>query len=296
MGLHFPKFCCWILVLFLLVIGPGPVQARGRRAAGRMSPLIQQFQTDLEHDFINNDYKGVIVRYRKYTQENPNFYVPLVTKAYYSEALAYTGDLDEAIEALRSMIEEVPAQFDLVRMQYNLANLLSMENRQSEARVAYQKVLLLASDQGDYVQKAKDRLNKMKEKEVGRKDKVSLELYDLETLLEAGAMPDGAEGYLKAIMENDGAAQNRDKAKALLERVRGIREQKVRAMLNEARRLYDEQKKYAAVKGLLEELLREFPETNERHSVEILLSEVKRHLPAGAAETVPAETFPSSSE
>ena len=113
---------------------------------------------------------------------------------------------------------------------------------------------------------------------------MALELYDIESLLEVGEIPVGVEEYLNGIITKSDTAKanedgNRDKAQDLLEKTKQVKDEKARALLNEARRLFDEERKYAEVREILESILREFPTTSERYSVETLLQEVNRRLP-----------------
>lgn len=265
-----------LLLIFLVPMAPHRALAK--------SGLVVGLKSGIETDFKGNNFKGVIERYRSYVKQNPEGHIPLVVQSYYSEALANVGEVDEAIEALRKMLKEFPPHLDPIRIQYHLAHLLFMENKQPEARAAYEKVVLMSKGHHELVAKAQDRLAKMKAKEVGRRDKVALELYDIESLLEAGEVPVGVEEYLNGIIAKrnslrSGRDGNSDKAEELLARVKQIKDDKARALLNEARRLFDEERKYAEVREILEGILREFPTTNERQSVETLLQEVNRRLP-----------------
>lgn len=266
-------FAIFLLVFFVPMITVAAPQKAAKNGLG------VGLKSGIETDFKGNNFKGVIERYRSYVKQNPEGHIPLVVQSYYSEALANVGEVDEAIEALRKMLQEFPPHLDPIRIQYQLAHLLFMENKQPEARAAYEKVVLMSKGHQELVVKANDRLAKMKAKEVGRRDKVSLELYDIESLLDAGEVPVGVEEYLNGIIAKASNDDNGDKAQDLLEKIKKVKDDKARALLNEARRLFDEERKYAEVREILEGILREFPTTNERQSVETLLQEVNRRLP-----------------
>lgn len=279
---------CWsrfALVVFCLVIClPSPGSALFRKSGSGKPGVIAELKTAIEQDFQVNNFQGVVDKYRSFVDQNPGGHVPLVVKSLYSEALANTGQVNEAIVALREMIGEWPVHLDLVRMQYNLANLLFMEGRQEEARAAYEKMVLMTREHDDYIAKARDRLSKMKDKAGGRKDKAALELFDIEAILQAGDIPVGAEEYLQGLVAKGDSPkgkgdENTEKARDLLDKIHDLKDNKARALLNEARRLFDQERKYAEVRGLLETLLREYPDTSERRSVETLMQEVDRRLP-----------------
>ncbi len=203
--------------------------------------------------------------------------------------LAGEGKLDEAIRRLTTLLAEV--NVDRIRLQYDLANLLFVQGRYREARGAYQKVLLLAEEENDLVLRSRERIAKMKERETKKKDEFALRLIDIETALDAGQLPpSGAKEFLKSVEQNP-TSLYREKAEELMRRIHDKENELARVILNEARRLFDQDKNYLQVISLLETVQRDYPDTEEMDSVKILLEETERRLhrtQRGTASQVPS--------
>ncbi|HEX5037414.1 MAG TPA: hypothetical protein VFX30_09680 [bacterium] len=260
-------------VLFLLIFLAGPALSADE------SPE-NQLKVDVSEAFQGHDYKKVIRLYRQFAASKPDRYIPVSVKILYSQALADTGDLDGAIDTMKDVLTDARPETDPVQLQYDLANLLFLQKRFDEAKGAYQKLLLQASRNAELLSKAKERLALMKDRDANakRKDIESLQMIDLETALEAGEIPDGAEGVLARIIRRDPKSEQAAEARALQERIKGIRSQKAKALLDEARRLFDEEKKYVEVGGILNQIERSYSDVCETASVEALRKAVDSKL------------------
>lgn len=241
---------------------------------------VQDLHKTVNDEFERHNYKRVIELYESYRNENPGQYVPLGVKVLYSQSLASTGRIDEAIEAIKEVLTGISPQFDPMKLQYDLANLLFLQRRYDEAKVIYQKIILQSSRYGDILMKARERIGLMKERDGKRKDFASLQILDIETALESGEVPDGAEAVLRGIVEQNPTPLQLEQVKKLLTRIREVRTEKAKALLDEARRLYDQEKKYAAVKEILGRIVRDYSDVAEMPSVEVLLKEVNRRAPS----------------
>jgi tetratricopeptide (TPR) repeat protein len=231
-----------------------------------------QLRQDVSDAFQGNDYKRVIRLYRQFVASKPDRDIPAGVKILYSQALADTGDLDGAIDAMKNVLADVRPESDPIQLQYDLANLLFLQKRFDEARTAYQKLLLQTGRNAELLSKAKERLALMKDGDANakRKDIESLQMIDLETTLDAGEVPDGAEQALARIIRRDPKSQQAAEAKSLQERIRGLRSQKAKALLDEARRLFDEEKKYVEVRDILDQIQSSYADVCETASVEAL--------------------------
>jgi tetratricopeptide (TPR) repeat protein len=213
----------------------------------------------------------------------------LVVRVLYSESLADVGELDEAIKSLQEILSDYPPQLDYLRIQYDLANLLFLQRRYPEAKVAYQKILLHSSRTDEILTKSRERLTLMKESEGKKKDLISLQLLDIETALEAGEVPDGAETVLRKIVAQNPSTPHAERAGRLLVRVKEIRSAKAKSLLEEARRLFDEEKKYAEVREILDQIVRNYSDVSEMQSVEALQKAVNVKSP----QTTKKDTSPA---
>ena len=239
-------------------------------------------------EFQRHNYKKVIQLYRDYVEANADQSLPTagarlaVVKVFYTQSLADTGEIDEAIKSLKEVLADLSPEVDTLKLQYDLANLLFLQRRYDEARGAFQKILLQSSQVNELLSKARERLALMKDKESKKKDFVSLQFLDIETNLDAGMVPDGAEAFLQQIAEQaaPGGPQS-DQVQRLQERVKEVRAEKAKALLDEARRLYDKEKKYANVREILEQITQYYSDVSEMPSVEALFKQVNSRLGKG---------------
>ena len=231
-------------------------------------------------EFQQHNYKQVIQLYREFAAGQPERYLPVVVKVLYSQSLADTGDIDAAIDSLKSVLEDLPPEVDSLQLQYDLANLLFLQKRFEEARVVYRRLTLRAAQTSEILSKAKERLTSMKDLGTGGRKKAfaSLEMIDLETALDAGAVPDGAGGFLQGVIDQHPQSPQAAEARRLQARLKETRTQKARALLEEARRLFDQEKKYPEVRDLLEQIQRSYADVSEMPSVEALSKAVQAKL------------------
>lgn len=235
---------------------------------------------DVADAFQSHDYKKVIRLYREFAASKPDRYLPISVKVLYSQALADTGDLDGAIDAMKDALAEVRPEMDPMQLQYDLANLLFVQKRFDEARTSYQKLLLQSARNADLLSKAKEKLALLKDRDANakRKDIESLDMIDLETALDAGEVPDGSSEVLNRIIRRDPKSQQALEAKALQERIKNLRTQKAKSLLDEARRLFDVEKKYVEVKDILDQIQSSYADVSEAASVDALRKAVDAKL------------------
>lgn len=238
----------------------------------------RELQKMVQQEFQEHNYKKVIRLYEDFTEAQSDAFLPLTVRVLYSQSLADTGELEDAIQVLREILAEFTPEVDALLLQYNLANLLFMERRYQEARAAYQKALLYSSRYQEIQSKARERLNLMKDSEGRKKDTASLQLIEIETSLEAGEVPDGAEALLKQMADQKNPNFYSEQARRLLAKVKEVRTKKAGSLLDEARRLFDEERKYLEVREILEQLARDYSDVCEIQSVEVLRKEVDRKL------------------
>jgi tetratricopeptide (TPR) repeat protein len=242
--------------------------------------LENGLKQDVTDAFQGHDYKKVIRLYREFAASKPDRYLPISVKVLYSQALADTGDLDGAIDAMRDVLSDVHTEMNPIQLQYDLANLLFLQKRLDEARSAYRKLLLQAGRNAEFLSKAKERLAFLKDRDVNakRKDIESLQMIDLETALDAGEVPDGAEEALGQIMRREPNSAQAVEAKALQDRIKSLRTQKAKTLLDEARRLFDDEKKYVEVRDVLDQIQRSYGDVGEVASIEALRKAVDAKL------------------
>ncbi|MBI2083913.1 MAG: tetratricopeptide repeat protein [Deltaproteobacteria bacterium] len=232
----------WFKILFLLLLFCVPLW--GEEGEGSLKDLNQKVQVELES----------------------------------SHRLAGEGKIDEAIKKLQDLLKEAPSQSYLIRIQYDLANLLFLQGRYPEARAAYYKVIMLNEDQKQMVARAQERIEKMKEREARKGDQVAIRLIDIETTLDAGQFPPaGTIDFLKEI-ESQPTHLSFEKAHLLRARIVDMENKKALEILNEARQLFDQKKDYGKILALLETIVQEFPNTDEMPSVQILMEETRKRL------------------
>lgn len=192
--------------------------------------------------------------------------------------LASEGKLDEAIARFQALLREAPKEPSRFRLQYDLANLLFMQGRYREARTAYQRAIEMAEEESALVQRARERIAKMRERETKKKDEIAIQLIDIETATDTGQRPpEGSKEFLVRIAA-DPVSPHQEKAESLLQKIRDAEEVKAMELLNEARRLFDKERNYPAVLEILETIRRDYPENSDDTSVQILLTETERRL------------------
>ncbi len=252
----------------------------------------QKMQQQITREFQKNNYKQVIHLYEDFVSHHSDHDLPLVMKTLYSQSLADVGDLDRAIEVLKGLLSDFSTQVDPIKLHYDLANLLFIQKKHAEAQVHYQKVLILASHHDEIISKVRGRLRIMKGKEGRKKDVISLQLLDIETVLEAGEIPEGSREFLAKACDEKPDSPNSQKAKILLAKIQEMREVKAKGLLDEARRLFDQEKKYLQVSEILSTLMTDYADVAEKHSVEVLQKAVEgrsRFLRSTKPDTLPAQ-------
>jgi len=236
--------------------------------------LIPRLRGEAERD----NFKKVIEIYEEFVAADPDRYLPLTVRVLYAEALASTGQVDEAIVVLQGLVSEVPVELDYLRLQYDLATLLSQQGKKQEAQKAYEKLLLRASEQAALAARARERVAKMKGREARRGDEISIQLLDIETALDAGQVPSGSKEFMKGVVQRMPESPHAERARQLLEKVRMLEDEKAVSLLNEARRLFDKERKYGEVREILQSILKDYPDFGDIESVEVLMREVDRRL------------------
>lgn len=258
------KFSLILLLLF------SPTLWGGETAPCSGSSPLKELQKQLQQEFQRNNYKKVVSLYQGFEENCPDYYRPLIMRIYYSQSLADTGDIDQATKVLEEIIAEVGSLVDPVKFYYDLGNLFFMQHRIEEAKGVYQKVLFLSSRHQEMVAKVREKVGLMKKGEARKKDLMALQLFDIESSLEAGEIPEGVQSFLRKVQEENPSTPNGEKAKNLLSRVMELRSDKAKSYLDEARRLFDEEKKYSEVRTLLNQLRSEYADVCETKSIEAL--------------------------
>ncbi len=257
------------MLLLITVLMPFSLAAEEGQGTG-VSGSVHDLQREVQAAFESHDFQKVVKVYKDYVSAHPAEFMPLTSRVLYSQSLASTGDVTEAIEVLQTVLISLPPESRFVRLQYDLANLLVMEKRYPEAKKAFERVLFEVQQQKDLAVRAKERLNQIKDKDGRKKDVSSLRMIDIETALEAGQAPEGAEEVLKQIQSQNPSSPLAKQAEELLSRWKTIHAQKARSLLDEARRLFDVDRKYGDVRVLLDQIKREYPDFEEMQSVEAL--------------------------
>ncbi len=260
------------LVLFIIVLLLSSSFLAQAREEG-----LKDLQKQVQQEFQRNNYKKVIKIYQDYVASHSDPYVPLSVRIAYSQSLADTGEIGEAIETLQALLQDLPVDSNSLKLQYDLANLFFIERRYDEARVVYQKILLQSSRYHEIFGRTQERMNLLKEKEGRKKDVISLQLLEIETVLEGGEVPEGSLGILEKIRDQKPPSSQAGYAKRLIEKLQEVRTNRAKALLDEARRLYDE-KKYADVQEVIDQITRDYQDVCDQKSVETLQKETNRRL------------------
>jgi tetratricopeptide (TPR) repeat protein len=191
--------------------------------------------------------------------------------------LADQGELDQAILKLKGLLIRIKkGDINQLKLNYDLANLLFMQGRYREAEKTYQKVVELSEEDQDLVKRAQARVEKMKEREAKKRDKIAIRIIDIETVMEEGdAPPEGAREFLAGI----GAETiHFERAQILITKIQEGRKKQVRERLDRARELFDKKRKYKKVLDILESIQRDYSETVEMPSILILKDETEKRL------------------
>ncbi len=234
----------------------------------------KEIQKQIQQEFQRNNYKKVIRLYREFEHKLPDQPISLPVRIIYSQALADTGEVDQAIKILQDVLKDFPPQVSPLRLQYDLANLLFIQHQNEKARVLYQRILFQASRDKEIIAKARGRVASMKQVDGRKKDLISLQLFDIETALDLGEIPEGTQTVLKKIVDENPSTSHAEKAQFLLSKITEIRSDKAKALLDEARRLFDEEKKYAEVRQTLEQIKTDYADVCEMRSIEALEKEI----------------------
>ncbi len=259
----------FLFILAIFIVWPSSVRGEAEKGGS-----TQQVQTEMVQEFQRNNYKKVIDLYRDFADKNPGQYLPFAARVLYAQSLADTGQIEEAINALKQILAELPAQVDPLRLQYDLANLLFVERQYGEARELYQRILHQDSKRREILAKVRERIALMRAQDAKKKDLTSLQLLDVETSLESAEVPEGAEAALKEIAEKNPSTPQAQQAAQLLQKIREIKTERAKALLDEARRLFDRERKFAAVREILDQLRREYADVADMTSVDTLQKEV----------------------
>lgn len=262
-------------VLILTVLGIVMLRGGPLFCEETQVPPVADVSQMMVQEFQRHNYKKVIQLYKDAYVGSP-VPAPVFLQILYSQALADTGDLDASIRILKELLKDWIPEMDPILLHYNLGNLLFMEKRYADARSAYQKVLSLASKHGDLIAKSKEKMAAMKEGDSRRKDIWSIQMIDVETALESGEIPEGGEAILKKIVNENPSTPQAERAGRALVRIREMRTGRARALLDEARRLFDEEKKYTEVRQILEQIQRDFADVADMQSVEALLKVINQ--------------------
>ena len=99
-----------------------------------------------------------------------------------------------------------------------------------------------------------------------------------ETALEAGEVPDGAPSLLQQIIDQNPLSQQSAQAGRIQNRIKEVRTERAKDMLEEARRLYDMEKKYTEVREILTQIVERYSDVSEKPSVEALTKAVDQKL------------------
>ncbi len=266
-----------ILVVSLLLLWLAMPTFASEMASNQPTATLKDLHQSIQLEFQKHNYKKVIQLYEDFSGNHPDQVLPLTLRVFYSQSLADTGEIDAAIKTIQEILVDFPLLMDSLRLQYDLANLFFMQKRYEEARKAYEKVLLQSSRVNETLRKARERIALMKGSEGKKKDVISLQLLDIETALEAGEIPDGAETLLEKLATQNPRSPKTpqgEEARLLLARIKVIRTEKARNLLDEARRLFDHERKYAEVRNILEKIQSDYFDVGDLQSVEALLNEV----------------------
>lgn len=238
----------------------------------------QELQKEVQKEFERHDFQKVKNLYQKYVESRSDTDIPLVVQVYYGQSLANSGNVTEAIEVLQKVLARFPPEVRYGKLHYDLGNLLLMEKRSEEARQAFERVIYESSRSKELGSKARERLVQMKDKESKKKDVSNLQLIEIESALESGEAPDEAFLILQKVEEQNSNNPIGEQARSLLVRFKEVRKQKAAALLDEARRLFDIERKFNDVRVLLEQIEREYPDFEEKQSVEALIQLVDQKL------------------
>src|SRR5579885_1331001 len=128
-------------VLLFVILCLFPIRSRAADPSTSTPKEIDLLGEETK-EFQRHNYKKVIQLYRDFEESHPDRYLPLSARILYSQALADTGEMNEAIKSLKDILSELPPQADTLKLQYDLANLLFIQRRFDEAKTLYQKMLL----------------------------------------------------------------------------------------------------------------------------------------------------------
>lgn len=237
--------------------------------------LMDNFSKSVATEFDKHNHKKIIKLYEDFREQNPNRVLPFRARVMYCQALAEVGDTEGAIKNLRELVADWPVRLDIIKIQYDLANLLFMQGMKDEARDVFEKILLQSDESAQIVQKSKERLFQLKQMESKKKDVTGLQILEIQTSLEIGEISQDNISFLKKVIETEPNTRNSTKAREVLQRANEVRTQRYKALLDEARRLFDEEKKYQESQEIIDNIERDYFDILEAPSVEALKKAIK---------------------
>ncbi len=240
---------------------------------------VDPFTKSVMTEFDKHNYKKLIKVYEDYKEKNPQKYIPFKTRSAYCQALAEVGDVEGAIRNLKELLEDWPVRLDIIKSQYDLANLLFMQGLKEEAKEAYEKILLQAEQSNQIVQKSRERLSQLRQLDTKKKDQTALKILEIETSLEVGETSRESVDFLNKVIVEEPNSRNAARARLVLKKTNDFRSQKGKALLDEARRLFDEEKKYQEAQDILDLIDSNYPDVVEPPSVEALKKAIREKTP-----------------
>ncbi len=277
------------LIVSLLLLSVSPSWGGEEVPAPGLFEITRKTTHDIRSEFEKNNFIKVIDIYRNFGRQYPDTFLPTNVRVLYSQSLANVGQLEQSIAVLQTILVEYPSKMNRLRLEYDLANLLFIEKRWDEAQKVFKRILIEASESEDIVSKTKQRLTAMKEKETRNDSLQKLQMIDIESALEVGEVPEGAVEFLKQMQAKQGELPKKksatpkekkeaEKAGELLIRIQEMRKERGQALLDEARRLFDEGKKYREVIQVIQQLQTEYADVIDHLSVETLQQEAIKKI------------------
>ena len=240
--------------------------------------LMENFSKSIATEFDKHNHKKIIKLYEDFRDQNLNRVLPFRPRVMYCQALAEVGDTEGAIKNLKELVADWPVRLDIIKIQYDLANLLFMQGMKDEARDVFEKIILQSDESAQIVQKSKERLFQLKQMESKKKDVTGLQILEIQTSLEIGEISQDSISFLKKVIETEPNTRNSAKAREVLQRANELRTQRYKSLLDEARRLFDEEKKYQEAQEIIDNIERDYADILEAPSVEALKKAIKEKV------------------
>ena len=279
----------WVLKGGLALVLAFSVNLSAHAVSKKLPPkTVEELQLRLTDEFQGHNYDKVVEIYRAYVETDASRVVSLTARILYSQSLADTGDEEEAIAVLQEVVAELSPYADVLTLEHDLANLLFLDGHPAEAKDHDRRVLLRSNRHAAMLEGVRKRLALSKGRESRKKDYATLQMLEIESALETGDVPEGAETILEDLLKQKLSVQQTERARGLQVRIHEVRTTKASQLLQEARRLYDEERKYDDVREILNQLLKDYGDVCETQSVHALLHEVE--IRSGRVESRPAVT------